>query len=98
MQSCTGRRLSLLGPPTLEPRDYLRATFLLSQRILLVSGAEALDPSELELVVLCHLEMCAIAAQQLHSALATRIALRALKLLQASKLFSDGKNTKPGKR
>ena len=52
-------------------------------------GLEKMAPSELELVVQCKLELASIARQRHHSAMAARIVLAAMKMLQNADLFKE---------
>ena len=54
-----------------------------------------MSAAELELVVLSKLEMAAIAQQRHHAALAARIVLSAMKMVQNSAIFKEGKD-RPG--
>ena len=55
-------------------------------------GIENMNPAEVELVIMCKLELSAIARQRHHAALAARIVLGAMKMLQASEIFKPKKD------
>ena len=57
--------------------------------ILLIAGISGMNASELELVVQCKLEMAAIANQRHHAAMASRLVMAALKLLQGADVFKQ---------
>ena len=50
-----------------------------------------MSAAELEMVVLCKLEMAEVASQRHHAAMASRIVLMGLKILQSSALFDEKK-------
>ena len=54
-------------------------------------GIDNMSASELEMVVLCKLEMAQVASQRHHAAMASRIVLMGLKILQSSALFDEKK-------
>ena len=56
---------------------------------VLVAGLESMQPSELELVVQCKLELACIAQQRHHSAMAARIVLAAMRMLQNAEVFKE---------
>ncbi len=57
-----------------------------------------MSAAELEVVVMSKLELAAIANQRHHSAMAARIVLVALHMLQTSKLFHEKKEGPPIRR
>ncbi len=63
-----------------------------------IPGIEGMAAAELELVVMCKIELSEVAAQRHHSAMASRIILMALKMLQSSILFSKTKSFSPQRK
>ena len=54
-----------------------------------------MNASELELVVQCKLEMAAIAEQRHHAAMASRLVMTTLKLLQGAEVFKQKQEQTP---
>ena len=57
-----------------------------------------MSAAELEMVVLCKLEMAEVANQRHHAAMASRIVLMGLKMLQSSTLFDEKKEHTPERK
>ena len=72
--------------------------YALFKCVIHVLGIEGMSAAELELVVMCKLELAEVAAQRHHSAMASRIVLMALKMLQSSTLFSKTKSFSPQRK
>ena len=70
---------------------HLSRHILLTTRdtLLMFLGLESMQPSELELVVQCKLELASIAQQRHHSAMAARIVLAAMRMLQNADVFKE---------
>ena len=62
------------------------------------TGMENLNAAELELVVLSRLELAWLSQQRHHSAMAARIVLSAMKLLQKANIFKVKKQTIPARK
>ena len=71
--------------------DSMLATLseLVIERAQYEEGLSKMQPAELELVVQCKLAISAVAQQRHHSALAARIVLSAMRMLQNAEIFKE---------